>query len=443
MENSTNFTIRKLHFGWLTIASRCKITFFVFIIIFEVGSLICGVAPSSTALVVGRAVAGIGGAGIFSGATTIVGTSAPKEMRAQIVAFVYVFSMIGSVVSPIIGGALTERASEIVYVKSFIVHFSYRTKDLCHELLGFYINLPAGAVTLIVLSFVRIPKSKEKATKRPTLHEAINRLDPIGFVLFASFCVMLLLALQYVGSTYPWNSSAVIGLFVGAGVALIVFVFWEHRRGDTAMAPLSILLWFQTILGVNPVLSGAYFMATATTLISSTIITGLLSGKLGSPTTYSIVGNTVSAIGGGLIGYQVLAGAGRGMTVQQPVVAVQHTLDRSQMAIGASMVIFSQFFGGAIMLAVAVTDFRSSLITALKRYAPEVNADLIMNVGAAGVRKALTSQQLPGVLEAYNHAITNTFYLGCAASGAAFLASWGMGFAKCKRSHPVSQQKYN
>ncbi|KAF4637539.1 hypothetical protein G7Y89_g534 [Cudoniella acicularis] len=403
------------------------ITYFIFIAIFEIGSLICGVAPSSTALVVGRAVAGIGGAGIFSGGLTIVGTSAPKEKRSQLVALIYVFSMLGSVVSPILGGVLTEKTS-------------WRW---C-----FYINLPAGAITLIVLTFVRIPESREKSEKKPTLYEAVNRLDPIGFALFAPTCIMVLLALQYGGSTYAWNSVTVIGLFVGAGATLIVFLCWENRRGGYGY------VWFQTVLGVNPIRSGAYFMATAATLIASTLVTGVLAAKLGSPIIFSIIGNALAAIGGGLmstftpstrtgiwVGYQILTGAGRGMTVQQPIVAVQNTLEPSRMAVGTSMILFCQFFGGALFLALAETDFSSSLRSALKQYAPEVDANLITDVGAAGVKKAVMSQQLQGVLKAYNQAITNTFYLGCAASGLAFLVAWGMGFARVKKDKPSGREE--
>ncbi|TVY20793.1 Efflux pump mlcE [Lachnellula arida] len=432
------------------------VTVFIFIIIFEIGSLICGIAPSSIVLVIGRAVAGIGGAGIFSGGLTIVAKSTAKEQRGRLVALIYIFSMVGSIISPIIGGALTERAS-------------WRW---C-----FYINLPAGGVTLAVLAFVRIPENRERTQeKKLTFGEKINRLDPIGFTLFAPTCVMLLIALQWGGSTHPWNSSTIIGLFIGSGACLLVFLFWENRRGDTAMIPLSMLrqhvfyssclvtaaqygslslfayylpVWFQTILGVDPILSGVYFMATAATIIVTMFATGVIAAKLGTPAIFSILGNGISAIGGGLMstftpsshtaawaGFQVLAGLGRGMTLQQPINAVQQTLEPANMAVGTSIVVFCQFFGGALILAVAEVDFSISLRSALKRYAPGVDANLIFDVGAAGVRDAVTREQLPGVLRAYNQAVVNVFYLGCAASGLAFLAAWGMGLGRTKKSKP-------
>ncbi len=370
--------------------------------------------------------------------------------------------------APIIGGLLTEKASWR-WCKSILcpARLIPLKADTIRLILGFYINLPFGAITLIIISLIRIPERREKIDTNPTLYESINRLDIVGFLLFAPACVMILLALQWGGSTYAWNSSQTIGLFVGFVACLAAFFFWEKRRGDTAMIPLAILakkvvysscivsitqygslqvfsyylpVWFQTILGVNPILSGAYFIATAGPFIASNIITGIIGGycsfpivqyvsltsgdigKTGSPAIYTMVGNSLATIGGGLmstftpsthtgvwVGYQVLAGAGRGMTLQRPVNAVQHILDPSQMSVGTSMVLFCQFFGGALALALAETDFSASLRSSLKTYAPGVNATLIFDVGASGVRDVVSSEELPGVLRAYNHSIMNTF----------------------------------
>lgn len=79
------------------------------------------------------------------------------------------------------------------------------------------------------------------------------------------------------------------------------------------------------------------------------------------------------------------------------------------MSIGTSIVVFCQFFGSACGLALAETDFSSSLKSALRKYAPGVNAELVSELGAVGVRGAVGTEQLPGVLKAYNEAVTYTF----------------------------------
>jgi hypothetical protein len=167
---------------------------------------------------------------------------------------------------------------------------------------GFYVNLPAGGVALAAIAIVRIPDSRDKSKARSSVFESIKRLDPIGFCLFASSCTMLLLALQWGGSTYTWRSSTIIGLFIGSAVLIVLFYMWELRCGDSAMVPPSILrlrvvysaclinlsqfaslqifsyylpVWFQTILGVSPIRSGVDFLATILPLITFSILAGV------------------------------------------------------------------------------------------------------------------------------------------------------------------------
>lgn len=146
---------------------------------------------------------------------------------------------------------------------------------------------------------------------------------------------------------------------------------------------------------------------------------------LGNPALFALIGNCLGAIGCGLmstftpssqtgvlIGFQILAGFGRGFALQQPVNVVQQKLPLSKISVGSSMVLFCQFFGGALFLALAETDFSNSLVPALQEYAPGVNSTAIFNVGATGVRSVVSSDDLPGVLKAYSTAITNTFVSG-------------------------------
>ena len=109
------------------------------------------------------------------------------------------------------------------------------------------------------------------------------------------------------------------------------------------------------------------------------------------------------------VSYQILSGIGHGITLQQPIIAVQQNLESSKISVGIAMVVFCQFFSGALLLALAETDLSSTLKLALVQYAPSVNATLVFDAGATGVREAVTSDQLPGVLAAYNRAISNTF----------------------------------
>jgi hypothetical protein len=166
--------------------------------------------------------------------------------------------------------------------------------------------LPIGAVAGLALLFIRIP---ELTAKPPlSLHlvrSIIPQLDLIGFILFAPAAVLLLLALQFgSGDEYAWNSPVIIGLFVGAGVAAILFVFWERHAGEVAIIPSSMLsqrvvwtsglqyssligaiflgtqyfpIYFQAVKGVGPTLSGVYLLPSIISQLLFVVVSGALS----------------------------------------------------------------------------------------------------------------------------------------------------------------------
>jgi len=86
------------------------------------------------------------------------------------------------------------------------------------------------------MRFPDMPKSPPKSWRAIP-----DRMDLIGFILFAPAIIMILLALQWGGSTFAWSSGTVIGLFVGGPALLLVFGIYEHRRGQKAMVPISLL----------------------------------------------------------------------------------------------------------------------------------------------------------------------------------------------------------
>lgn len=144
--------------------------------------------------------------------------------------------------------------------------------------------------------------------------------------------------------------------------------------------------------------------------------------KIGYYAPFAIAGNGLSAVGCGLlttlvpstptatwIGFQILTGFGRGLSMQQPLTAVQTMLPQSQIAVGTTLVIFVQYFGGAVFLACAQTIFSASLGPALGKWAPDVSKELVVSVGATAVRGVVTKSQLPGVLMAYNQAVVHTW----------------------------------
>lgn len=187
--------------------------------LFELGSLLCGVTPNSVGLIIGRASAGLGGGGIFSGSMLIISQSAPMRQRPIYTGIITAIFGVASIAGPLIGGALTDRVS-------------WRW---C-----FYINLPLGGVTFLFLLFLYEAKKPVKAANG--LQEVIVQLDPLGILVFLPAMICLLLALQYGGTKFPWDSAQVIMLFVIFGVLFIVFVAVQRWQQDRATIPPRLIM---------------------------------------------------------------------------------------------------------------------------------------------------------------------------------------------------------
>jgi hypothetical protein len=162
---------------------------------------------------------------------------------------------------------------------------------------GFYINLPVGALVRILLVFVRLPGT----LKVPSWRTVITYLDLLGFILFTPAMIQLLLALQYGGNRYAWNSATVTGLFCGAVSTFVVFLAWEYYKGEGAMIPFSIIgkrivysaciafglllsavyvalyyipIFFQSIKGTSPTMSGVYLLPSILLQLSGAVVAG-------------------------------------------------------------------------------------------------------------------------------------------------------------------------
>lgn len=170
-------------------------------------------------------------------------------------------------------------------------------------LAGFYLNLPAGGLAAAILILIRIPERNQN-WEGSFLKGLLPKLDLPGFALFAPAAIMFLLALEYGGGKEPWNSPTIIGLFVGAGANFLLFLAWEYRTGEEAMIPLSMVakrqvwtsmvvmaltmgglvitvsfylpIYFQTVLGVSPVMSGVYILPSILSNTVSAVVSGIL-----------------------------------------------------------------------------------------------------------------------------------------------------------------------
>ncbi|KAJ5162781.1 uncharacterized protein N7500_004611 [Penicillium coprophilum] len=408
-----------------------KTIFLIAVLIFEVGSAVCGGAPNSKAFIVGRAIAGIGSAGIFSGASVIIAQIVPLEKRPMYVGLMGSTFGISSIVGPLMGGAFTDNV----------------TWRWC-----FYINLPIGGLTMVILFFfLTVPHKPQPYTWK----QQILRLDPLGSVLFLPSVICFLLALQWGGATYPWSNGRVIALFVISGILMIAFVGVQVRLKKDATVPPHIFsqrsiisgvvfsmcvggglismmytlpLWFQGVQGTSAVKSGIDTIPMVLALVVGTIISGGIITATGYYVPWMFVAAILMSTGAGLmttfkvdtnhaawIGYQVLFGIGIGTGMQQPSMAAQTILSMDEVAIGISLMFFSQSLGGAIFIAVAQSLFQNYLGTNLPRV-QGIDVAKIMDTGATGLSGAVPANKLAEVLALYNDGLRRSFIVSVAVS---------------------------
>ncbi|KAJ3131011.1 hypothetical protein HK100_006984 [Physocladia obscura] len=339
------------------------------IFIFELGSFICGISNSMTMLIIGRAVAGIGGGGIFSLVLIIISDIVSLRDRGTYTGIIGASTGLSSVIGPLIGGALSD-------------HGLWRW---C-----FYINLPLGAITLAtVIVFLKFPPVEG------SIREKINRIDFIGAALLLAAIVCFLTPLQLGGSSWNWNSGQTIGMFVGSAVLFALFVYIELKVANDPIVsarifvnpsvPLLLIislvlgagflagiyyisLFFQVVYGDSATNGGVAIIPAVFGLVVLSVVSGIIASKTGKYVQFLRFGPIIMAVGIVLISLfdgstsivvRIISlfvfGLGVGALIQINTLALQCSVPHELIAIATGVTQTCNTLGRAIGIAITGT----------------------------------------------------------------------------------------
>jgi len=433
-----------------------KITFVVAVVLFEVGSLICGVSQNSLTFIVGRAIAGLGGAGVTGGVYTAMAYIVqPAQVPTYIGLIGAVFS-VASVAGPPLGGALTGEVS-------------WRWV--------FYINLPIGGFALLIIFiYFHLP-----ATVKPVpigRKELILVMDIPGIVLGMGALVSFTLAMQWGGTLKPWSSPDVIGTLVGSAIMTALFAVLQWRAGENAslvtrimtqrtVAALSAFIfflnstnfllvynlpqYFQVINDLSATESGIRNLALILSTSAFVLASGFILGRVGYYHIFLISGSALLTVGAGLVytldldstvaevvGFQILVGMGIGLAIQAPVIVAQAFSAPEDIPVVTSIVMFFQLVAGAICVSASQTLLNNRLISALADLAPNISSEQVFAVGATEIRDAFQGADLVAVLKSYMVGLKDSWLFATVLAAITFLLAFSGEWKSVKGAKPAA-----
>ncbi|KAI5951245.1 hypothetical protein KGF54_004319 [Candida jiufengensis] len=324
-------------FGKLSIIFGRKWTMVVAVIIFEIGSLLCALAPNMSVLIGGRVIAGCGGAGIQGLTFVIVSEILPINKRPLGMTVLSVTFAVASVLGPIIGGLFT---SNVTWRWSF------------------YINLPIGGFALVVFLY-----SFRPPTPKGNYLQQLKEFDFVGLVLMIGGVVVFMLALTFGSSNHSWNSAAVISCFVIGIVVIILFAIWNFKFSKNQIIGTDVVttpqilastfalagtftsfiitmiygsVYFQIIRDSSAMGAGLHLLPCIISVVISSIISGVTIQKLKIIKPWSVFAGILAPIGSGLlsllqvdssfsqqVGFLILIGVAAGSSMQPAMISAQ------------------------------------------------------------------------------------------------------------------------
>ncbi|HZB30136.1 MAG TPA: MDR family MFS transporter [Streptosporangiaceae bacterium] len=390
-----------------------KSVFMAAIVLFLIGSALAGMSQSMSELIAFRGVQGLGAGGLIVGSMAIIGDLVSPRERGRyqgVMAAVMPLAMIGG---PLLGGLFTD-------------HLSWRW--------AFYVNLPLGALALLVTALtMHLPR-------RRTSH----RVDYLGVVLLTAGVSALILLATWGGTEHAWGSSTIIGLGIGSVVSLVLFVLWELRAAEpivpmrlfrnanfSLVSVLGFLVGFamfgavtflplfqQLVQGASATGSGLLLLPLMAGMLVTLLVVGNLITRTGRYRIYPIIGGVFMTVGALLLAglttgtsllvtslFMIVFGVGMGFLMQNTMLIAQNSVEMKDLGAASGAATLFRTLGGSLGV---------SLLGAI--YGNQLTSELTSQLGAKGAALSAGGTQLTpemvrrlpeGVRDAVTQAVTH------------------------------------
>jgi EmrB/QacA subfamily drug resistance transporter len=349
------------------------------IVIFLIGSALSGLSQNLNELIMFRALQGLGAGGLIVGAQAIIGDIVPPRDRGRYTGLIGAVFAVSSVAGPLLGGFFTDGPG-------------WRWV--------FYINLPIGAIALVVVAAVLHARTTSRVE---------HKIDYLGASVMSGAVVALILLLTWGGTTYAWGSATIVGLGIVALILFAIFIAVE-RRASEPIVPLTLFknrvfrvafstgaiigfsmfgaltflpLFLQVVHGASATSSGLQLVPIMAFVLVMAIYSGRRISATGTYRRFPIVGTGLVAIALFLLShltvttpfwqtaiYMAILGAGLGLTMQVLLIAAQNSVSYSDLGVATSLATFSRSIGGSIGVAVFGTVFNNRLAANLPKHVP-------------------------------------------------------------------------
>ncbi len=396
-----------------------KWTYITCVVLFEVGSAVCGAAPNMSALIVGRAICGAGGSGTYTGVMTLLSILTDEKERPAYLGVTGVTWGLGTVLGPIVGGAFT------------VTSATWRW--------AFYINLCIAGVCAPAYLFL-IPSLNPKP--ETCLRKKFSKIDFMGTLLIVGVLVTGLMAISFGGVVYTWNSGRIIALFAISGVLIIVFwiqqIYCIGTTQETRTFPIQFLrnkelvllfsaeacastltyipiyfvpLYFQFAKNESALKAGVRVMPLVVFLVVTVVANGIIMTTYSRYMPWFLGGGIFGLIGAALLytidestsdakvyGYTIMIGFGAGCFVMLPFSAVQAQVEPIYIPVTVGFVCFAQLAAPAVTLSIANIVYLNEAANGIAAIIPTLPRTEIQAIisGVGSVKFALLSKDIQG-----------------------------------------------